>query len=203
MQPEEKARFDRQVEAEHQKLIAIGQRHVKLQAFLIGNPDAIPKPYFRKKKTHGVADARGLTEAEIAALQLGERKALARKRTAVTPTASDTADTARDSDDGLVLFSTPPRSAGESQCATTMTLAYRPGPEQPRQRQRPTPLYRLFSEEPEDSALPPLSTAPPRLEEGVPQGPGKRKRAHTARYKQGVEQGDIDESQEAKKGRMP
>ena len=69
MEAEEKARFDRQVEAEHQKLIAIGQQHVQLPAFPIGLPDAIPTPQFRKKKTHGLADARGLFGAEITALE--------------------------------------------------------------------------------------------------------------------------------------
>jgi hypothetical protein len=42
MEPEEKARFDRQVEAEQQKLIAIAQDHIELQALPIGNPDAVP-----------------------------------------------------------------------------------------------------------------------------------------------------------------
>ena len=55
-----KARFDRQVEAEQQKLIAIAQDHIELQALPIGNQDAVPKPQFRKKKTHGLANARGL-----------------------------------------------------------------------------------------------------------------------------------------------
>jgi hypothetical protein len=79
-----------------------------------------------------------------------------------------------------------------------MTLAHRPSPEQARYRPAPAPapaparpnsgFFRLFPEEPD---LPPSSTAPPRLEEG---GRGKRKRAHTERYQQGVEQGDIERS---------
>jgi hypothetical protein len=32
MEPEEKARFDRQIEAEQQKLLAIGRTHLELQA---------------------------------------------------------------------------------------------------------------------------------------------------------------------------
>ena len=61
MEPEEKARFDRQLEAEHQKLIAIGQEHLELQALPISLPDPAPKRQYRKKKTHGLANARGLT----------------------------------------------------------------------------------------------------------------------------------------------
>jgi len=45
----------------------------------------VPKPQFRKRKTHGVADARGLRGGEIAGLDLKAREALARKeKTAVT-----------------------------------------------------------------------------------------------------------------------
>jgi hypothetical protein len=65
MEPEEKARFDHQIEAEQQKLPAIGHTHLELQALPIGNPDPVPKPQFRKKKTHNVTDARGLSGAEI------------------------------------------------------------------------------------------------------------------------------------------
>jgi hypothetical protein len=79
MEPEEKAQFDRQIEAEQQKLLAIGRTHLELQAFPIGNPDPVPKPQFRKEKTHGVADARGLSGAEIAGLDLKAREAPARK----------------------------------------------------------------------------------------------------------------------------
>ena len=51
MEPEEKARFDRQIEAEQQKLLAISRTYLELQAFPIGKPDPVPKPQFRKKKT--------------------------------------------------------------------------------------------------------------------------------------------------------
>jgi hypothetical protein len=46
MEPKEKARFDRQIEAEQQKLLAIGRIHLELQAFPIKNPDPVPKPQF-------------------------------------------------------------------------------------------------------------------------------------------------------------
>jgi len=192
MEPEEKTRFDRQIEAEHQKLITIAREHLDLQAFPIGLPDAVPMQQFRKKKAHGLADARGLTGPEIAALELKEREALAQDRRVVTPDASE------DDNTGLMLFSTPPRPAGESQGGTTISLALRPSPEQPRQVP-PRPIapvfFRLF---PEDSAIPPASTAPPRLEEG---GRSKRQRMHTDRYKDAVAQGDLDESQHGKAGR--
>jgi hypothetical protein len=194
MEPEEKARFDRQIEAEQQKLLAIGRTHLELQAFPIGNPDPVPKPQFRKKKTHGVADARGLSGAEIAGLDLKAREALARKkRTAVIPNTED---------DGILVPESPPGLAGESQGGTTITLAIR-SPEQSRQRPLTrgplaagTPILRLF---PAELSAPPASTAPSRLA-GEAVGP-KRKRQHTERYVKAVEDGELDESQHAKIGR--
>jgi hypothetical protein len=191
MEPEEKTRFDRQVEAGHQKLIAIGHEHLQLQAFPIGLPDAVPTRQFRKKKTHGLADARGLTGTETAALDLKAREALARKKAVVTP---ESPCELWDDDEEITLLETPPRIAGVSQGGTTIRLALRPSPEQPLRMTARAPFFRLF---PEDPALPPVSTAPPRLEEGR----GKRKRVHTDRYEKGVAQGDIDESQHGKLGR--
>ena len=156
MEPEEKARFDRQIEAEQQKLLAIGRTHLELQALPIENPDPVPKRQFRKKKTHGIADARGLSGAEIAGLDLKAREALARKgKTAGTP---DTED-----EDVLVLES-PLGLAGESQGGTSITLVIR-SPEQPQQR----PLMRGL-----------LTVGPPifRLVPAEPSAPPEIGRAH-------------------------
>jgi hypothetical protein len=107
VEPEEKARFDRQLEAEHQKLIAIGRGHLELQALPIGLPDPAPMRQYRKKKTHGLADARGHTGAEIAALELKNCEALARKKDIATPENSE------EEDDDLLLFGIPLRPVGE------------------------------------------------------------------------------------------
>jgi hypothetical protein len=62
----------------------------EVQALPIGNPDPVPKPQFRKTTTHRVGDARGLSGADIAGLDLKAREALARKqKTAVTPRTED------------------------------------------------------------------------------------------------------------------
>jgi hypothetical protein len=37
-------------------------------------PDAVPKRVWRKEKTHGLADAAGLTSAEIACRDLGAKE---------------------------------------------------------------------------------------------------------------------------------
>jgi hypothetical protein len=183
MEPEEKARFDRQVEAEQQKLISIAQDHIELQALPIGNPDAVPKPQFRKKKkTHGLANARGLTGAEVAALELKAREELARARAAVTPEAEVI---------GILVQDTPPRPGGEFQGGPSVALAIRSpeGPPRAPPARRPITVdpvtFRLSQEDP---YAPPASTAPPRLIES--EGRPKRKRAPTrGRYKDAVAEG--------------
>jgi hypothetical protein len=183
MEPEERSRFDAQVEAQQQKLIDIARLHVELQAFPISNPDPVPKPKFRKKKS-GV-DARGLSGFEVAALELKARERLARKEAIVV------SDTREGGDEGILVPGTPPRPVGESQGGTTITVALRPSPEQARHIPPPptaSPFFRLFPEEP-------ASTAPARLEE---EGRGKRRRLHTNRYEISKAQGDIDESQHGK-----
>jgi hypothetical protein len=71
-----------------------------------------------------------------------------------------TPGTSEDEDEALVLFSTPPRPAGESQGGTTIIVALRDSPREPRQQPpqpKVTAFYRLCPEEPD---LPPASTAP-------------------------------------------
>jgi hypothetical protein len=66
----------------------------------------VPKPQFRKKKTHDVTDARCLSGAEITGLDLKAREALARKeRITLIP---DTED------EGILVLESPPGLAGES-----------------------------------------------------------------------------------------
>jgi hypothetical protein len=75
------------------------------------------KLQFRKKKTYGVANARGLSRAEIIGLDLKAREVLARKeKTIVIP----------DTEDEGVLAAL----AGESQGSISIILAIR-SPEQP------------------------------------------------------------------------
>lgn len=100
MEPKEKACFDHQLEAKHQKLIAISRVQLELQALPIGLPDPVLMRQYRKKKTHGLADACGLTGADITALELKNCEALAQKGDVATPEDSE-------EDDGLLLFSTP------------------------------------------------------------------------------------------------
>jgi hypothetical protein len=179
MEPEEKARFDRQVEAEQQKLISIAQDHIELEALPIGNPDAVPKPQFRKKKTHGLANARGLTGAEVAALELKAREELARARAVVTPEAEVI---------GILVQDTPPRPGGEFQGGPSVALAIRSPEGPPRASPARSPIAVdpvTFRPSREDSYAPPASTAPPRLVES--EGRPKRKRAPTrGRYKDAV-----------------
>src|SRR6266852_9548886 len=136
---------------EQLKMVEIGKQALALQAIPIGNPNAILKWQFQKKKTHGKADARGLGGVEIAARELKARES--RPRTIITPEDGD--------NEGIVVLDTPPRVIGLSQGGTSITLAIK-SPEAP-------PAWRLFLEE---LSAPPASTAPPAL--GV-EGRGKRK----------------------------
>ena len=188
MEPEEGARFDAQLQNEQCKLLEIGKRVVALQTFPIGNPDAVPKRQYQKKKTHGKANARGLTGTEIAGKELKAREALESR--AITP----------EQDNRQVFVAeTPPRPIGESQGGTSISLALRT-PEgirrvPPPVQARPTnhPISGISLDEP---YAPPASTAPPKL--SGTEGLGKRKRAYTEKKTKSVAQGDMVESQYSK-----
>jgi hypothetical protein len=183
MEPEGKARFDRQLEAEYQKLIVIGRGHLELQASPIGLPDLAPMRQYRKRKNHGLADARGLTGTEIAALELKNRGALVRKRDIATPEDSE-------EDDGLLLFGTP---QGLLESPKVVHLSHYPiglarntlGIYLSDLKLLGLKLLRLLlSLDCSLRNLPFLQhlQQPPRLEGG---GRGKRKRAHTERVQGG------------------
>ena len=145
LHPEERARFRRQREAEYLKLLTAGRQYLELQELSISNPDPIPKKIFLKKKTHGKADARALTGAEIA-----EREHRAHDVALAANIACK--------DDGV----TPPGNplaAGKSPYQATITSPTRPSP-----RRAPQATH-FFSRDgtPEAPELPP-STAPPHLE---------------------------------------
>jgi hypothetical protein len=150
-------------------LLQAGQRHLELQALPIGNPDPAPKRRVVQRKSHGKANARGLTGAELA-----EQAMVARERAERAERAA-----LEEEEDGLqIVPNTPPRVAGESQGGTSITLAIRSTPERPCKVAPP-------SNPPPLSFLPPLSTAPPALGEAT----GKRKRTMTDRYREGREEG--------------
>ena len=109
MKPEEQARFARQIEKSNEQLLEIGQRHLKLQALPIDSPDPVPKRRVVQRKSHGKADAQGLTGAELADRSLITKgRTEARAIRVATPEQSD--------DEGLALISDiPPRQLpGES-----------------------------------------------------------------------------------------
>ena len=186
LQPEEKARFRRQREAEHLKLLAAGRRHLELQALPIGNPDPIPQRSFRKKKTHGKADARALTGTEIA-----ERDHAAREAALVANATRKEAD--------ATPPGTPPQAC-ESQ--TTITIPLRPSPR--RAPHAPIRQATLFPgddiHEEEGRDLPP-STAPPRLEQAQ-EGQAQEGQAQEGQAQEGqAQEGQAQEGQAQEQGR--
>jgi hypothetical protein len=79
---------------------------VELQALPIGNSDAILKRKFRKKKTYGLTNTRGLSGAEIVVLDLRTRETrntrVRRERTVVTPSNEE-------EEDVTTVLNAPPR----------------------------------------------------------------------------------------------
>jgi hypothetical protein len=118
---EEQTRFDRQLKASHDQLAEIGRRHLAMQKLPIGLPDPIPKrKYVVQAKTHGRANARGLTGPELAdrALAAKEKAEQASKK------GKTRAATPEDNDGVRLIPDTPPGAIpGESQGGTTITLA--------------------------------------------------------------------------------
>ena len=117
---------------------------------------SFPKPRFRKKKTHGKANARGLTGAEVAALELKAREELARTRAAVTPEAEVI---------GVLVQGAEERRGDEFQGGSSVALAIRSPEGPPRAPPAQSPIavdpvtFRLF---PEDPYAPPASTVAPK-----------------------------------------
>lgn len=62
-----------------------GQQHRQLAGLPIGQPDPIPKKTWRKRDTHGKADARALTAAEVAERDLKAQERTNKKQRAATP----------------------------------------------------------------------------------------------------------------------
>jgi hypothetical protein len=62
--PEEQARFDFRYLKANAVAKELAERYEELSLIPIGQPDAIPKKIWRKKKTNDKANARGLTAAQ-------------------------------------------------------------------------------------------------------------------------------------------
>jgi hypothetical protein len=177
---EDQSRWDGQFIGGLSKLITAAERREELAHIPIGVPDAVPKKIWRKKTTHGKANARGLTAIELAEL---EKAAEIRRGKARATTPGDFED---EDEEGFLVPDSPPLArTGESQGGTTITL-------EPRSVRRPPPAVSPALYSPPRSPLPlglPPSTAPPRLEQE--EGRGKRKRVYTETYKLGREQGPL------------
>ena len=161
-----------------------------MQKLPIGNPDPVPKrKYIVQMKTHGRADARGLTGPELADRALAAKE---RAEKAEQPSKKGKARAATpEDDDGVRLIpDTPPGAIlslkGESQGGTTIKLALcsprRPPPP-------PVPSFR-GSPSPELLGDLPASTAPARLTTRA-----GRPRVRTTRVKESKEDGYLPESQ--------
>lgn len=205
LNPENRHQFDRQrarrQEMVDKQMLTIGAAHLERQAISIDGPDAQVRRRWAKAKTHGRANARGLTANELA--ERGQRQQ-AREQANVARIAEydfrQQLINAAALDSQMSTISVAPRPqerpstpTSSSQSSLTLALPIRASPatpERPRPRRTPTPEA---SPLPASTRDPPSSTAPPIL------GREKRKRGHTRRYQESRAQGDIPESQEAHK----
>ena len=180
-----------------EQMIQLGERRLQLQGIPINQPDPVPKRSWSKAKSHGRADARGLTANE-----LGQRRQRQEAR--------QQAEENRITEEALIqqLYQAASQDPFDSQLSTITVAARRPTTpttpplaqslpirtpttaERPRNRRTPSPdTSPLQASEYEL----PTSTAPPRL------GREKRKRVHTRRYEESKTAGEIAESQEVHK----
>jgi hypothetical protein len=82
--PEAQSRLDSTFLQSTNAMLQAAQRNEALAQLPIGMPDTIPKRAWRKKKTHGLADAAGLTSAEIARRYLEAKEKAERAQTAAS-----------------------------------------------------------------------------------------------------------------------
>jgi hypothetical protein len=152
----------------------VGKHHLEMQALPIGRPDPQARRQILQRKSHGKADARGLTGAEIAERQLNAREKAEKK--------------AREQQ-----WQVP--KEGESQGGTSITLAIR-SPERPSRATLPSFLPastappRLQREESPEEEEQEEGQEEEHLEEEE-YGRGKRRRVGTISYREGREQGLI------------
>jgi hypothetical protein len=183
---EDQSRWDGQFIGGLSKLTTAAERREELAQIPIGVPDAVPKKVWRKKKTHGKSNARGLTALELVELEKAEEIRRGKAR------ATTSEDIEEDEDEqGFLVPDLPPpfpTRASKSQGGTTITISPPPIRQLPPSvsPDPPSPPPRS----PSPPGLPP-STAPPRLEQEQEKGRGKRKRVYTETYKLGREQGPL------------
>jgi hypothetical protein len=168
--PEERSRFNVQYIRANAAAKDLAERHEELSLIPIGQPDAVPKKQWRKKKNHGKANAPGLTAAQSSDKDRLEADRLARgKARAVTPE--------------LEMERVP---ATPPQRKRTNTLVERT-PGKPPTPARAAPA---LPQSPEQSSIPP-STAPARLYKGK----GGRERTRTTKGAESKALGLLAESQ--------
>jgi hypothetical protein len=136
---EERSRFDIQYLKANAAAKDLAERHEELSLIPISQPDAVPKKQWRKKKTHGKANAPGLTAAESSDRDRLQAERLADKRRPTTPEAE--------------IERVPMTPTGRKR---TNTLVERT-PGKPPTHTRAAPGSRDAPE------IPPASTAPPLL----------------------------------------
>jgi hypothetical protein len=82
LNPEARSRLDSTFIQSTNAILQAAQRNEALAGLPINMPDAIPKKAWKKKKAHGLADAAGLTSAEIARRELEAKEKIEKAQSA-------------------------------------------------------------------------------------------------------------------------
>jgi ribosomal 50S subunit-recycling heat shock protein len=166
-----KARFESQLVKTNRALVNYAAQLAEDDLLPTRLPEKIQKAkWLKPKKTHDKATRRSMTGAEVA-----EQAANKAEKAATRPVTPGQVES--DEDDGIVVASTPPRFAGESQGGTTITLAIRT-PERLRPPPELTPALEASPEVPPEPTELPAFTATARME----QGRWKRRRVPNKQY---------------------
>jgi hypothetical protein len=122
---EERSRLEARILQSHEALLAEAQDAAQLARVPLLLPEAIKKREWIKKKTHGKADARGLTGAEIAGRELKAQERRAAKGVN-TPCVAGPSHLGRPSSPGLPVSTAPERLQEEApgKRKRTVTLRY-------------------------------------------------------------------------------
>jgi hypothetical protein len=177
--PEEQARFDFQYLKANAAAKELAEYHEELSLIPIGQPDAIPKKTWRKKKTHDKANARGLTAAQASDKDRLETERIANKGKTRAATPGEVIE---------VLSNCPEHPSTPIGRKRSITLVERtpgkltPGRAPPALQPAPKPAQ---------SAPTPSSTSPDRLYKGR----GGRERKRTKKAAKAKAEGLLAESQ--------
>jgi len=134
---DERSRIDDQIMAAGKRLKEVGDQHQQLAGLPIRQPDPIPKKTWRKRDTHGTANARALTAAEVAERDLKAKGCRDKKQRANTPES-----VSEDEEEDVQVPATPEQSLPPYTAPARLALAGEGGEGRGKRKRKMTEAYR-------------------------------------------------------------